>query len=74
MKSTALRIVAGDQFVRQQDISTPWGLQDVSYQRTYYDLQVIGGDFVVKTDVEGNAKSLRVAQQDVINVNRLSVL
>ena len=63
-----------DQFIRQQDISTPWGLQYVSYQRTYQDLAVIGGDFVVTTDAQGNAKSLSVAQQDVITVDRKPVV
>ena len=81
---TAERIVQGraaelkagpdDQFIRQQDISTPWGLQYVSYQRTYQDLPVIGGDFVVTTDAQGNAKSLSVAQQDVITVDRRPVV
>jgi hypothetical protein len=73
-RAAELKASPGDQFVRQQDVSTPWGLQYVSYQRTYYDLPVIGGDFVVTTDAEGNAKSLRVAQQDVINVNRQPVI
>jgi hypothetical protein len=41
-----LKASPSDQFIRQQDISTPWGLQYVSYQRTYQDLPVIGGDFV----------------------------
>jgi hypothetical protein len=35
---------------------------------------VIGGDFVVTTDAQGNAKSLSVAQQDVINVDRQPVV
>ncbi len=69
-----LKASTGDQFIRQQDISTPWGLQYVSYQRTYHDLPVIGGDFVVTTDAKGNAKGLTVAQQDVINVDRQPVV
>ncbi|MFI5707295.1 M28 family peptidase [Kribbella sp. NPDC051620] len=69
-----LKASPSDQFVRQQDISTPWGLQYVSYQRTYQDLPVIGGDFVVATDAQGNAKSLTVAQQDVITVDRRPVV
>ncbi|WP_020384779.1 M28 family peptidase [Kribbella catacumbae] len=69
-----LKASAGDQFIRQQEISTPWGLQYVSYERTYHDLPVIGGDFVVTTDAKGNAKNLAVAQQDVINVDRQPVV
>ncbi|WP_433002739.1 M28 family peptidase [Kribbella sp. CA-294648] len=69
-----LKASPSDQFIRQQEISTPWGLQYVSYQRTYQDLPVVGGDFVVTTDAQGNAKGLAVAQQDVINVDRQPVV
>ncbi|MEV8371281.1 M20/M25/M40 family metallo-hydrolase [Kribbella sp. NPDC056861] len=69
-----LKASPNDQFVRQQEISTPWGLQYVSYQRTYQDLAVIGGDFVVTTDAQGNAKGLSVAQHSVIDVDRTPVV
>nr|WP_239063297.1 M28 family peptidase [Streptomyces sp. SID13031] len=69
-----LKASPNDQFIRQQEISTPWGLQYVSYQRTYQDLAVIGGDFVVTTDAQGNAKGLTVAQQSVIDVDRTPVV
>lgn len=69
-----LKASPGDQFIRQQDISTPWGLQYIAYQRTYYDLPVIGGDFVITTDAKGNARSVTVAQQQAINVNRYPVV
>jgi Zn-dependent metalloprotease/Zn-dependent M28 family amino/carboxypeptidase len=69
-----LKASPSDQFIRQQEISTPWGLQYVAYERTYQDLPVIGGDFVVTTDAKGNAKGLAVAQQTVINVDRNPVV
>ncbi|WP_206686090.1 M4 family metallopeptidase [Kribbella qitaiheensis] len=69
-RAAELKAGPGDQFIRQQDISTPWGLQYVPYQRSYYDLPVIGGDFVVTTDANGNAKSINVAQQQDITVGR----
>ncbi|TDU84549.1 Zn-dependent metalloprotease [Kribbella voronezhensis] len=69
-RAAELKAGPGDQFIRQQDISTPWGLQYVAYQRTYYDLPVVGGDLVVTTDAKGNAKSINVAQQQDITVGR----
>nr|WP_202885919.1 M20/M25/M40 family metallo-hydrolase [Kribbella sandramycini] len=69
-RAAELKAGSGDRFIRQQDISTPWGLHYVAYQRTYQDLAVIGGDFVVTTDGAGNAKSITVAQQQPISVDR----
>ncbi|MEV6286394.1 M28 family peptidase [Kribbella sp. NPDC051770] len=73
-RAAELKASPGDQFVRQQDISTPWGLQYVAYERTYQDLPVIGGDFVVTTDAKGNTRGISVAQQQPINVSRTPVV
>ncbi len=73
-RAAELKASPGDQFVRQQDISTPWGLQYVAYERTYYDLPVIGGDFIVTTDAKGNTRGISVAQQRAIDVNRHPVV
>ncbi len=69
-RAAELKAGSGDRFIRQQDISTPWGLQYVAYQRTYQDLAVIGGDFVITTDAAGNAKGITVAQQQPISLDR----
>ncbi|GAB3924695.1 M20/M25/M40 family metallo-hydrolase [Kribbella albertanoniae] len=69
-RAAELKAGSGDRFIRQQDISTPWGLQYVAYQRTYQDLAVIGGDFVITTDAAGNAKGITVAQQQPIALDR----
>ncbi|MET7282815.1 M28 family peptidase [Kribbella sp. NPDC005582] len=69
-RAAELKAGSGDRFIRQQEISTPWGLQYVAYQRTYQDLAVIGGDFVVTTDAAGNAKGITVAQKQPIGVDR----
>ena len=69
-RAAELKASPGDQFIRQQDITTPWGLHYIPYQRTYHDLPVVGGDFVVATDAQGNAKSISVAQHQQITVGR----
>jgi Zn-dependent metalloprotease len=73
-RAAELKASTGDQFIRQPEISTPWGLQYVPYQRTYYDLPVIGGDFVVTTDAKGNARGINVAQRQPTDVNRHPVI
>ncbi|WP_328993832.1 M4 family metallopeptidase [Kribbella sp. NBC_01245] len=65
-----LKAGSADRFVRRGAISTPWGLRYVSYDRTYQDLPVVGGDFVVTTDAQGNSRGLTVAQQRPIKVSR----
>ncbi|WP_026163374.1 M28 family peptidase [Kribbella catacumbae] len=73
-RAAELKAAPADSFIRQQSVATPWGLEYVSYERTYQDLPVIGGDFVVTTDAEGNTRGLAVAQQQAINVDRRPVV
>lgn len=70
-RAAELKASPADAFVQHQTVTTPWGLQYVSYERTYQDLPVIGGDFVVTTDAQGNNRGLTVAQQRPINVSRI---
>jgi Zn-dependent metalloprotease len=70
-RAAELKASPADAFIQQQTVTTPWGLQYVSYERTYQDLPVIGGDFVVTTDAQGNNRGLTVAQQRPIDVSRV---
>jgi Zn-dependent metalloprotease len=47
---------------RAQPVLSSQGLQYVPYQRTYRGLPVVGGDFVVTTDANGNVLGTTVAQ------------
>ena len=68
-KAAALHISKDDAFIAHKVISTPDGLQYVSYDRTYKGLPVIGGDFVVVTDAAGRVLSTSVAQDQAINLS-----
>lgn len=68
-KAAALYISKDDAFIAHKVISTPDGLQYVSYDRTYKGLPVIGGDFVVVTNAAGQVLSTSVAQEQVINLS-----
>ncbi|MEU5692835.1 M4 family metallopeptidase [Actinosynnema sp. NPDC020468] len=52
---------AKDKFV-QRTVRSAGGLQYVVYDRTYQDLPVVGGDFVVATDDSGAVRATSVAQ------------
>ncbi|MFI0372256.1 M28 family peptidase [Actinomadura sp. 1N219] len=58
----------GDKYVRTQVTGTPWNLYYVAYERTYRDLPVVGGDFVVATDEKGHVRNLSVAQKKQIAI------
>ncbi|MFI0412246.1 M28 family peptidase [Actinomadura sp. 3N508] len=58
----------GDKYVRSQVVATPWNLTYVAYERTYRDLPVVGGDFVVATDGKGHVRNLSVAQKSSIAI------
>ncbi len=57
-----------EKFVRTQVVGTPWNQYYVAYERTYRDLPVVGGDFVVATDAKGHVRTLSVAQKQQIKV------
>ena len=61
----ALRASAQDKFVQHGVVSSQ-GTQYVAYDRTFKDLPVIGGDFVVVTDSAGQVKYTSVAQDQAI--------
>jgi Zn-dependent metalloprotease len=65
-RPAALKAGPSDTFVAKPVISVPEGLQYVPYVRTYKGLPVIGGDFVVVTDANGNVKATSVAQTSSI--------
>ncbi|HET6209342.1 MAG TPA: M4 family metallopeptidase, partial [Jatrophihabitans sp.] len=64
-----LHASASDQFIAHSVISTPQGLQYVPYDRTYKNLPVIGGDFVLITNAAGQFQSATVQQASTINVS-----
>src|SRR5919198_84167 len=74
--SSAKTLVAGhpanlhasshDEFTQHKVISGQGGMQFVPYTRTYKDLPVVGGDFVVVTDSSGHVTYTSVAQTKAI--------
>jgi zinc metalloprotease ZmpA len=64
-KPSALLASADEQFV-QKGMQSSSGLQYVSYERTYRNLPVVGGDFVVVTDRAGAVRDFSVAQDRMI--------
>jgi zinc metalloprotease ZmpA len=63
----ALHASASDKFVQHQVVSY-FGAQYVSYDRTYQNLPVVGGDFVVVTNSSGQVTDTSVAQTQTINL------
>ncbi len=63
-----LMAAAGDRFRRSPVIAGGHGLQYVPYQRFHRGLLVVGGDFVVATDVRGRVLSTSVGQHRRIGV------
>jgi Zn-dependent metalloprotease len=60
-RAAALRISPHDGF-RAEPVISSHGLQYVPYERTYKSLPVIGGDFVVVTNADGQVLTTSVAQ------------
>lgn len=63
----ALHASVNDAFTQHQVISTG-GLQYVPYDRTYKGLPVVGGDFVVVTNLTGQVLSTSVAQDTTVDL------
>ncbi len=63
----ALKLGAKDEAVRLGTYQSS-GLQYVSYDRTHQGLRVVGGDFVVAADAEGNLLGTSVAQDAPVKV------
>src|SRR5262249_49177245 len=64
----ALHASASDEFVQQPVLASEQGLQYVPYERTYKGLPVLGGDFVVVTEADGDVASTSVAQHKTIKL------
>ncbi|GIG61857.1 hypothetical protein Lfu02_62290 [Longispora fulva] len=58
----------GESYTSRGVVSTPQGLQYVTYDRRYQGLAVVGGDFTVVTDAHGNVRSTTAAQTRAITV------
>ncbi|HEY9393712.1 MAG TPA: PepSY domain-containing protein, partial [Nocardioides sp.] len=63
----ALKLGAKDEAVRLKTYQSS-GLQYVSYDRNHQGLRVVGGDFVVAADAEGNLLGTSVAQDAPVKV------
>src|SRR4051794_36230967 len=60
-KAPALKISGHDAF-RAEPVQSSHGIQYAPYERTYKNLPVVGGDFVVVSDADGQIISTSVAQ------------
>ena len=60
-RAPALRISAHDAF-QAKPIMSSSGIQYAAYERTYRDLKVVGGDFVIVTNSAGTVLNTSVAQ------------
>ena len=65
-RAAVLKASPGDTFAAKPVISVPEGLQYVPFQRSYKGLPVVGGDFVVVTDRNGDVQATSVAQSATI--------
>jgi Zn-dependent metalloprotease len=66
-KPAALHASASDKFTQHQ-VTSYFGTQYVPYDRTYQNLPVVGGDFVVVTNSSGQVTDTSVAQTQTINL------
>ena len=66
----ALKISAHDGFQAKR-VQSSHGIQYAPYERTYHGLPVVGGDFVVVSDSDGQILSTSVAQSHEIEVKSL---
>ncbi|NUR69636.1 MAG: M4 family metallopeptidase [Hamadaea sp.] len=64
-KPAFLHAGSEDKFVQRSVISSA-GLQFVPYERTYRDLRVLGGDFVIVTNSSGQVTATSSAQEQTI--------
>ena len=59
-------VSSGDQLLRQT-VTDNTGLVYVSFTRSYHDMPVVGGDFVVVTDANGTVLDTQVAQSSTLS-------
>jgi Zn-dependent metalloprotease len=66
-EAPALKISAHDAF-KALPVRSSHGIQYAPYERTYRDLPVVGGDFVVVSDARGQILSTSVAQNHKVHL------
>ena len=67
----ALKISSHDAF-RALPVQSSHGIQYAPYERTYRGLPVVGGDFVVVTDADGQVLSTSVAQTHQVSLRSVT--
>ncbi len=70
-RAAALKISPHDGF-RSEPVISSHGIQYVPYERTYKSLPVVGGDFVVVTDADGQVLSTSVAQSHPVSLRSVT--
>ncbi|MBD3923619.1 M4 family metallopeptidase [Nocardioides cavernae] len=66
--STALERAAADTFVRSGTFEGDNGIYSMAYERTHEGLRVVGGDFVVLADADGQVVGSSVAQEAPVDI------
>jgi Zn-dependent metalloprotease len=70
-RAAALQISPHDGFQAEPVVSSH-GIQYVPYERTYQGLPVVGGDFVVVTDADGQVLTTSVAQTHPVSLRSVT--
>ena len=66
--ATALERAAADSFVRAGTFEGDNGIYSMAYERTHEGLRVVGGDFVVLADADGQVVGSSVAQEAPVDI------
>ena len=66
--ATALERAAADSFVRAGTFAGDNGIYAMAYERTHEGLRVVGGDFVVLADADGQVVGSSVAQEAPVDI------
>ncbi|MFC7725775.1 M4 family metallopeptidase [Nocardioides sp. GCM10028917] len=66
--ATALERAAADAFVRAGTFEGDNGIYAMAYERTHEGLRVVGGDFVVLADADGQVVGSSVAQEAPVDI------
>ena len=66
--ATALERAAADSFVRAGTFEGDNGVYSMAYERTHEGLRVVGGDFVVLADADGQVVGSSVAQEAPVDI------
>jgi Zn-dependent metalloprotease len=66
--ATALERAAADSFTRARTFEGDNGIYAMAYERTHEGLRVVGGDFVVLADADGQVVGSSVAQEAPVDI------